>query len=138
MGPIASPWAISLPSRRWLALLAIPAVIATLRPSPVVAPPTTIAIRADVGGAPLELRLDTLARAHRAWVGEHGAGCARGLDHLTPYVVDAEVPDPWGTPLVFSCHREARMIDVTVTSLGADRLPDTADDAVGRDRQLLR
>jgi hypothetical protein len=134
MGPIASPWAISLPRRRWLALLAIPIAIAVTRTE---VAPCAIEPPADVGGSPLELRLDTLARAHRAWVAEHGAGCARGLDHLTPYAVDADAPDPWGTPLVFSCHRDARAIDVTVTSLGADRLPDTADDAVGRDRERL-
>jgi hypothetical protein len=134
MGPIASPWVLSLPRRRWLALLAIPVALAAVAAGQ--PPPTVCAVRAGVERQ--DLRLDTLARAHRAWVAEHGAGCARGLDHLTPYVVDAEAPDPWGTPLVFSCHREARAIDVTVTSLGADRLPGTADDAVGSDRQRLR
>jgi len=143
MGPIVSPWTAVSPSRRWLVLLVIPAGLALALSVPGRAPVrarATATLGPPQGLEAAQLRLDQLARAHRSWVADHGAGCARALDHLAPYTRLA-LTDPWGRPLDLRCDRLENEgedeILVEVRSPGPDRVRGTTDDLVGRDVQVL-
>jgi hypothetical protein len=140
MGPIANSVAVQ-PRPRWLPLLVLAsaslAAFALLRrPQP--APPRAVPRLAM--HAPLAVDLDTLARAHRSWVAEHGPGCARTPAHFAGYIlswVPAELHDPWGRPLDYRCTRDALdgqpTIVVELRSAGPDGEAGTADDLTGRD-----
>jgi hypothetical protein len=146
MGPFVSPWTVLLPDRRWLAVVILPAVALTwlaLRPercrgSDARAP---VAFHVASDAADLRVRLDLLARAHRSWVADHGAGCARSISHIVDYTDVIDPADQWGMPLVLICDRAdvvtTERIDVRVISSGPDQLRGTADDLIGRDVQII-
>ena len=145
MSPFVSPWTALLPDRRWLALVILPAVsalgltIGAARPPPGAMVRARTQVQADEPD-PLA-RLRRLARRHRSWVAEHGAGCARSIWYLVEHT-DVLVPeDRWGMPLVLTCDRselgKSERIEVRVISSGPDRVRGTSDDLVGRDVQTL-
>ena len=144
MGPIVNPVVVQ-GRPRWLPLLVLASAslagFALLRRPPARPAPPPIA----AAYAPGAVGLDTLARAHRSWVADHGAGCARTVEHFAGYVLDevpAELRDPWGGPLDYRCTRDAidgqPTIVVELRSAGPDGEPETADDVAGLDVQALR
>jgi hypothetical protein len=75
---------------------------------------------------------EMLAHAHGDWVGDHGPGCARSVDHLLDYTTLSHPVDPWGRRYELTCERPTKTeIRVRVVSLGADGMRD-ADDIEGR------
>jgi hypothetical protein len=144
MGPLVNPVVIQ-GRPRWLPLLVLAsaslAAFALWRRPPPASPPE---IAAPIFGEPFEADLDELARAHRGWVADHGAGCARTVEHFAGYFlveVPAEVRGPYDRPIDYRCTRE--MIDgqqtivVELRSSGYDGEYGTVDDHTGRDVQQL-
>jgi hypothetical protein len=79
-----------------------------------------------------------LARAHREWVGDHGPGCARSVEHLVDYTALDYPVDPWGRRYELTCERPNHSeIRVRVLSLGVDAA-DRGDDIEGTAIQTVR
>jgi hypothetical protein len=143
MGPIVNPVVVQ-GRPRWLPLLvlasaSLAAFVALRRP-----PPAAPADELTVALYELDVDLDELARAHRGWVADHGAGCARTVEHFAGYhlvEVPARLHDSWGRPIEYRCTRQVidaqPAIVVELRSLGRDGVPDTADDDTARDVQSL-
>jgi hypothetical protein len=128
MGPITSAATAYLPRRRWLLVALAPAAIAVavvaLRPVTAPAPAPALSAFRTASVVDLPRNLDDIARLHRRWVADHGAGCARSIDHLAPYTSER-----LGS-LHFTCEREAATGTISVEVVAPDG-------AIGRDSQPI-